>query len=88
MAVDTRNKRASCLGFANPPFAVFPNPDGAITSQADRQHIAYVYPGILAGEAAVNPDSGWADVGLITQVGWADVGMITHVGFGEAGLID
>lgn len=47
MAVDTRNKRASCLGIARTPPTVFPNPDGTI-AQPDRQHTAYCYPGITA----------------------------------------
>jgi hypothetical protein len=49
VAIDTRNKRASALGIALPGRAVFPNPDGSLGNQADRQHIAYGYPGILAG---------------------------------------
>ena len=46
MAVDTRNKRASCLGLDGIT-QVFPNPDGSIT-QPDRQQIAFAYPGIAA----------------------------------------
>jgi hypothetical protein len=52
VAVDTRDKRASCIGFDFPSRAVFPNPDGSF-NQGDRQHIAYVYRGIDAGEAVV-----------------------------------
>ncbi len=47
MAVDTRNRRASCLnldGWSR----VYPNPDGSLASQADRQHVAGKYPGIAA----------------------------------------
>ena len=47
MAVDTRNKRASCLGIDGITRQVFPNPDGAI-GQPDRQHVAYKYAGIAA----------------------------------------
>lgn len=47
MAVDTRNKRASCIGFLAPARIVFPNPDASLATQADRQHICYSYPGIL-----------------------------------------
>lgn len=53
MAIDTRNRRASCLAFALAIFRVFPNPDGSLAAQEDRQHAAYSYPGILAGEAVV-----------------------------------
>lgn len=51
MAVDTRDKRASCLGIAGPYRVVFPNPDGATTEEGDRQQVAYAYSGIEAGEA-------------------------------------
>lgn len=88
MAVDTRNKRASCLGFANPPFAVFPNPDGDISTQADRQHMAYAYPGILVDAPTATASSGWADVGLIVSVGWGDLGLIIPVGFDSGGIVD
>ena len=47
MAVDTRNKRFSLLGFAQArgmPL-VFPNPDGTLNSD-DRAHFVYLYPGI------------------------------------------
>jgi hypothetical protein len=75
MAVDTRNKRASCLGFAS-PWRVLPNPDGAV-GQPDRQHVAYSYPGIQADEAL-----GYAQVyawtGTITRV-HAWTGEITRV---------
>ncbi len=49
MAVDTRNKRAACLGFAMPPRMVWPNPDNDLANQADRQHMLFCFPGILAG---------------------------------------
>jgi hypothetical protein len=58
MAVDTRNKRANCLNVANPFKFSAPNPDGAISSQADRQHMAYAYLGILATSSAFK--SAWA----------------------------
>jgi hypothetical protein len=50
MAIDTRNRRASCIGYSAPQRAVFPNPDGSLANQGDRQQSAYLYPGILAGE--------------------------------------
>jgi hypothetical protein len=48
MAVDTRDKRFSMLGFANPFRLVLPNPDGTI-DQADRQQFAYLYRGFYDG---------------------------------------
>ena len=47
--LDTRNKRASALGFARTTRIVFPDPDAVITGQADAQQMAYSYPGILVG---------------------------------------
>jgi hypothetical protein len=44
MAVDTRDKRSSAASFLGTP--IFPDPDGAITSVADRMHIAGVYSGL------------------------------------------
>ncbi|MGH7179991.1 MAG: hypothetical protein ACREJC_21620 [Tepidisphaeraceae bacterium] len=52
MAIDTRDRRASCINFDLPCGRVYPNPDGSLASQADRQHMAGKYPGILAGAAA------------------------------------
>lgn len=51
MAVDTRDRRASCLGFALGGVPTWPNPSGSLGTQALRQHLAYSYPGILAAEA-------------------------------------
>ena len=47
MAVDTRNRRFSCLGFGQPygTSVVFPNPDGTIDS-SDRSQYIYLYSGI------------------------------------------
>lgn len=55
MAVDTRNRRASCLGFARGGVPVWPHPDGDIATQADRQHAGYSYPGILVLPADIGP---------------------------------
>lgn len=46
MAVDTRNKRASCIAYALGIAFVAPDPDGSLANAPDRQHIAYAYPGI------------------------------------------
>lgn len=48
MAVDTRPKRASALGVTIPIVPTFPLADGNIANQADRQHAAFSYIGILA----------------------------------------
>ena len=45
MAIDTRDKRGSCLGLND---IVLPNPDGTIDT-ADRLHAGYSYRGIAAG---------------------------------------
>src|SRR3990167_6218300 len=47
MAVDTRSRRACVLGVANPIILTLPEPAGAI-SQAERQHVAFCYSGILS----------------------------------------
>lgn len=46
MPVDSRNKRAGCVGMDLVWKNVYPNPDGTI-AQADRQQSSYKYPGIL-----------------------------------------
>lgn len=48
MAIDTRDRRASCLNIYLGHGRVYPNPDGSISGQADRQHVSGYYPGILA----------------------------------------
>lgn len=48
MAVDTRDKRSSCVGFAHPSRAVLPSPEGTARDQADRQHLCWTYRGIEA----------------------------------------
>ena len=50
--VDTRDKRGSAIHFDKPYVPVYSNPDGSL-SQADRQHTAHKYHGILAGGAPV-----------------------------------
>lgn len=47
MPVDTRSKRASSVGMFFSPILTPVLPDGTI-AQADRQHIAWTYSGILA----------------------------------------
>lgn len=49
MAIDTRNKRSSAIHTSSPWRCQLPLADGAI-GQADRQHTAWIYSGILAEE--------------------------------------
>jgi hypothetical protein len=51
VAVDTRDKRASCLGFVAPPRLVLPNPDGTIAA-AERCQLGYSYCGLTPSIAA------------------------------------
>lgn len=48
MAVDTRNKRASCIGVGLSFLRVRPLADGDLANVADRRHIALCYPGLAA----------------------------------------
>lgn len=52
MPVDTRNKRASVLGLAQPSLLAPPAPDGTLGAP-DRLHLAYLYAGIAAGAPVV-----------------------------------
>jgi len=52
MAIDTRNKRASCIGVCLPVPGVLPNPDSTVDSN-DRQMTAYTYAGIAAGAPVI-----------------------------------
>ena len=58
MAVDTRDKRASAVGFVLTSRLAPPLPDGSF-NQADRQHIAYSYRGILATAPSTDVFSGY-----------------------------
>lgn len=49
MAVDTRDKRSSAINVGSPWRGLLPAPDAAPETQADRQHAALMYSGILAG---------------------------------------
>jgi hypothetical protein len=66
--VDTRNKRASALGFVLAALVVLPAPDAAI-GQADRQQVTFSYAGILAeSETPEVPDRVSATLNFRTQV--------------------
>lgn len=47
MAIDTANKRMSCIGIALPAPQCFAVPDGAV-DDGDAQSVALCYSGILA----------------------------------------
>ena len=57
MAIDTSAKRSSALDHEEPWQFGIPFPDGTI-SQADRQHLAHTYSGILVSAAAATPTHG------------------------------
>ena len=60
MAIDTRDKRFNCLNVMRTFTVAAPNPDGDISSQADRQQIAFSYLGIAAAGGAAILYSWWA----------------------------
>jgi hypothetical protein len=53
MALDTREKRAAAIMAGIPFIIITPLADGTIDA-ADRQQVAQVYPGILAGVPVVS----------------------------------
>ena len=46
MAVTTRNQRAAAIQFDRPFAPIFSNPAGGITSKAQREQLAFKYPGM------------------------------------------
>lgn len=54
MAIDTRNKRASVLGWGLAALVALPLPDGAIGA-ADRAHVRGLYAGIDIGSSVPEP---------------------------------
>jgi hypothetical protein len=58
MAIDTRNKRASTLHHSQSIVPLFPNPDGSLASQADRQMIGEIYAGI--NTTSISFQAAWA----------------------------
>lgn len=48
MAVDTRNKRASCIGIAGPYRFQPPRPDGSLSPFADRRQLVFCYSGFTS----------------------------------------
>lgn len=69
MAIDSRDKRASCLAYARPNRTrVWPNPSGSLASQGQRQHLAYLYAGVLT-PAVVTMFNGLTTSMRLTGVG-------------------
>ena len=56
MALDTRNKRGSAIGFVLPSRAVYPNPSGSLSTAAQRLQMAYSYSGITPAASTLTPD--------------------------------
>ena len=54
MSIDSRNKRASCLGVGLPSRVVYPNPDGILSDAGDREQMAYAYRGIAAVDYGID----------------------------------
>lgn len=52
--MNTRSKRSSAIRMMRPWMLALPEPDGAI-SQADREHTAFGYAGILSGAFVAAP---------------------------------
>jgi len=48
MAIDTRDERAAIINYKLPMARLYPNPDGSLAAQADRQQITGEYGGIAA----------------------------------------
>lgn len=55
MAIDTEDKRRSVMGMS--PIVTLPVPDGDISSEQDRRHIAGLYRGEAAGPPGAAPFS-------------------------------
>jgi hypothetical protein len=67
MAIDTRDKRASCLGLIGSYRSVLPQPSGAI-GKPQRRQLAGFYPGLTALIAASNL---WTELARLTS--WAEL---------------
>lgn len=65
--LDSRSKRASGVNFLKPYVLALPLPDGAITSQADRQHVAWSYGGIAALQTGLVVTQAPIEVGAISS---------------------
>lgn len=74
--VDTRNKRASALGFALAALVVLPAPDATV-DQADRQHVAFSYAGLSAQPPIPIPGMTRARGVLVTSASLAAGAQVT-----------
>lgn len=52
MAVDSRNRRASCIGIGLPFARVRPLADGSLADGADRRQLTFCYSGLATGAAS------------------------------------
>lgn len=59
MAVDTRDKRASCVGLDGHCCFLLPNPDAGAEDAGDRAQLAWKYRGLFDGGAPPPATSGW-----------------------------
>ncbi|MGB1373814.1 MAG: hypothetical protein ACPG6R_11880 [Aequoribacter sp.] len=53
IAIDSLDKRSSCIGFVLPFMLLSPVPDGSLAIVADRQQIAYSYRGVAVTDGYV-----------------------------------
>ena len=54
MAINTRDRRASCIAYSLPFGRVWPSADGGVDSLEDRVHADYLYASGLTLEEAVS----------------------------------
>ena len=64
MAIDSRDKRASCLGTGTLFRVVYPNPDGGIDTEAERIQTVGLYAGLAAGPPTPETPTGLKDITL------------------------
>lgn len=69
MAIDTRQKRMSAINLRAPWRGPLVDASVSGFSQGNRQAGAFMYSGILAGGAVVQPDTGDRYVGFMSDLG-------------------
>lgn len=82
MPVDTRSKRASALSALRSWILTPPLPDGTL-DQGDRQHVAFMYSGILAAAAVIVER---IVVGLESIHAYPRVGVVSLESFPDVGI--
>jgi len=53
VAIDTRDKRFSLVGFGSPVPRILPNPDASFANANDRAMLEYLYHGTLTAAVAL-----------------------------------